>query len=218
MRKWLLPEYIEDILPAEARRIEALRRAMLNLFEVHGYQLVLPPLLEQVEIVTGTGKQRLPTLEQRRAHQLIAVALEQIEHRPPQRLDAARLGRQDVLDIFRQQPFTHGCSSGKEKQQHPGQHRGEADKTQLAIGLFSDAAEGFAPETGSQERQQPFDDQHQRQRGQQDFTHGDPSGSRPRRYLDGLLFLKYLKNSELGSSTNTSLLFLKLCRYASRLR
>ena len=32
MRKWLLPEYIEDVLPAEARRIEALRRAMLDLF------------------------------------------------------------------------------------------------------------------------------------------------------------------------------------------
>ena len=56
MRKWLLPEYIEDILPAEARRIEALRRAMLELFEVHGYQLVAPPLLEYVEsLLTGTG-------------------------------------------------------------------------------------------------------------------------------------------------------------------
>jgi len=56
MRKWLLPEYIEDILPAEARRIEGLRRSMLDLFEVHGYQLVLPPLLEYVEsLLTGTG-------------------------------------------------------------------------------------------------------------------------------------------------------------------
>lgn len=56
MRKWLLPEYIEDILPAEARRIETLRRSMLDLFEVHGYQLVLSPLLEYVEsLLTGTG-------------------------------------------------------------------------------------------------------------------------------------------------------------------
>ena len=56
MRKWLLPEYIEDILPGAARRIEALRRAMLDLFEVHGYELVLPPLLEYVEsLLTGTG-------------------------------------------------------------------------------------------------------------------------------------------------------------------
>jgi ATP phosphoribosyltransferase regulatory subunit len=56
MHKWLLPENIEDILPAEAGRIEALRRAMLDLFEIHGYQLVLPPLLEYVDsLLTGTG-------------------------------------------------------------------------------------------------------------------------------------------------------------------
>ena len=56
MRKWLLPEYIEDILPEPARRIEALRRAMLDLFALHGYQLVLPPMLEYVEsLLTGTG-------------------------------------------------------------------------------------------------------------------------------------------------------------------
>src|SRR5579862_4115730 len=56
MRKWLLPEYIEDILPEPTRRIEALRRAMLDLFALHGYQLVLPPMLEYVEsLLTGTG-------------------------------------------------------------------------------------------------------------------------------------------------------------------
>ena len=56
MRAWLLPEYIEDILPAEAGRIERLRRAILDLFAVHGYELVMPPLLEYVEsLLTGTG-------------------------------------------------------------------------------------------------------------------------------------------------------------------
>jgi ATP phosphoribosyltransferase regulatory subunit len=56
MRKWLLPEHIEDILPEPARRIEALRRNMLDLFALHGYQLVLPPMLEYVEsLLTGTG-------------------------------------------------------------------------------------------------------------------------------------------------------------------
>src|SRR5450432_4912992 len=56
MRKWLLPEYLEDILPEPAHRIEALRRAMLDLFALHGYQLVLPPMLEYVEsLLTGTG-------------------------------------------------------------------------------------------------------------------------------------------------------------------
>ena len=54
--KWVLPEYIEDILPAEASRIERLRRELLDLFELHGYELVMPPLLEYLEsLLTGTG-------------------------------------------------------------------------------------------------------------------------------------------------------------------
>lgn len=56
MRAWLLPEYIEDILPSEAARIERVRRDVLDLFEVHGYELVMPPLLEYVDsLLTGTG-------------------------------------------------------------------------------------------------------------------------------------------------------------------
>ncbi len=56
MRNWVLPEYIEDILPAEARGIESLRARLLELFRVHGYELVMPPLLEYLEsLLTGTG-------------------------------------------------------------------------------------------------------------------------------------------------------------------
>ncbi len=56
MRNWLLPEYIEDVLPAEATRIEQLRRRLLDLFNVHGYQYVIPPLLEYLEsLSTGVG-------------------------------------------------------------------------------------------------------------------------------------------------------------------
>jgi ATP phosphoribosyltransferase regulatory subunit len=57
MRNWLLPEYLEDILPPEAQRIEHTRRALLDLFHSHGYELVMPPLLEYVEsLLTGTGR------------------------------------------------------------------------------------------------------------------------------------------------------------------
>ena len=34
MTIWILPEYVEDVLPAEARRVETLRRRLLDLFEV----------------------------------------------------------------------------------------------------------------------------------------------------------------------------------------
>ncbi|HEY0561960.1 MAG TPA: ATP phosphoribosyltransferase regulatory subunit [Methylophilus sp.] len=56
MRNWLLPEFIEDVLPAEAARIESVRRQLLDLFQVHGYQYVIPPMLEYMEsLITGTG-------------------------------------------------------------------------------------------------------------------------------------------------------------------
>jgi ATP phosphoribosyltransferase regulatory subunit len=57
MRKWILPEYVEDILPAEAERIEALRRVLLDHFRGRGYRLVQPPLVEHLEsLLTGTGR------------------------------------------------------------------------------------------------------------------------------------------------------------------
>lgn len=56
MHNWLLPEYIEDVLPAEAARLESYRRQLLDLFRVHGYQYIVPPMMEYVEsLLTGTG-------------------------------------------------------------------------------------------------------------------------------------------------------------------
>jgi len=57
MRKWLLPEAIEDVLPAEAARVEALRRTLLDHFRGRGYRLVQPPLVEFLDsLLTGTGR------------------------------------------------------------------------------------------------------------------------------------------------------------------
>ncbi len=56
MHNWLLPEYIEDLLPPIAWRLEYLRLSTLNLFRTHGYELVTPPMLEYLEsLLTGTG-------------------------------------------------------------------------------------------------------------------------------------------------------------------
>jgi ATP phosphoribosyltransferase regulatory subunit len=57
MRKWVLPEAIEDVLPAEAACVEALRRRLLDHFRVRGYRLVQPPLVEFLDsLLTGTGR------------------------------------------------------------------------------------------------------------------------------------------------------------------
>jgi len=62
---WLLPEYLADALPAEAANIERLRRQTLDLFGRHGYELVMPPLLEYLEsLLTGAGQDlRLKTFK-----------------------------------------------------------------------------------------------------------------------------------------------------------
>ncbi len=56
MGTWLLPEDLADILPAEARRIEELRRTLLDLYRSYGYELVMPPLVEYLDsLLSGTG-------------------------------------------------------------------------------------------------------------------------------------------------------------------
>ena len=54
---WLLPEYIADALPAEAERIERLRRTLLDHFRSYGFEFVMPPMLEYLEsLLTGAGQ------------------------------------------------------------------------------------------------------------------------------------------------------------------
>ncbi|MBS0370317.1 MAG: ATP phosphoribosyltransferase regulatory subunit [Proteobacteria bacterium] len=63
--RWVLPEYIQDALPAEAAKLEDLRRRLLDAFRLNGYQLVAPPLLEYLEsLLTGAGQDlQLKTLK-----------------------------------------------------------------------------------------------------------------------------------------------------------
>jgi len=54
--RWLLPQGIEEALPAEAARLESLRRNLLDIYASWGYQLVMPPMIEFIEsLLTGTG-------------------------------------------------------------------------------------------------------------------------------------------------------------------
>ncbi len=57
MSAWLLPESLADVLPSDARRVEELRRRLLDCFRRYGYELVMPPLLEYAEsLFSGTGQ------------------------------------------------------------------------------------------------------------------------------------------------------------------
>lgn len=55
--RWALPEYFEDVLPVEAMRVEHLRRILLDEFRAHGFQLVIPPVVEYLDsLLSGTGQ------------------------------------------------------------------------------------------------------------------------------------------------------------------
>lgn len=54
---WLLPEHLADALPAEAQRVERLRRTLLDHFRGRGFEYVMPPMLEYLEsLLTGAGQ------------------------------------------------------------------------------------------------------------------------------------------------------------------
>ncbi|MBN4063362.1 ATP phosphoribosyltransferase regulatory subunit [Cardiobacterium sp. AH-315-I02] len=53
---WILPEGIEEVLPEQAARFEAMRRLLLDLYASWGYELVKPPTIDFIEsLLTGTG-------------------------------------------------------------------------------------------------------------------------------------------------------------------
>jgi ATP phosphoribosyltransferase regulatory subunit len=49
MKYWLLPDGINESLPAEAEALEAMRRELLDLYRGWGYRFVMPPLVEYLE-------------------------------------------------------------------------------------------------------------------------------------------------------------------------
>ncbi len=54
--RWVLPEGIEEVLPAQAMQLEELRRNLIDMYTSWGYDLVMPPLVEYLEsLLSGTG-------------------------------------------------------------------------------------------------------------------------------------------------------------------
>ncbi len=121
MRAWALPEYIEDVLPDEAARIERLRRCILDLFGAHGYELVMPPLLEHVEsLLTGTGHD-LDLRTFKLVDQLSGRMLGVRADITPQvaRIDAHLLNRKGVTRLCYSGSVLHTLPSGMTRSREP---------------------------------------------------------------------------------------------------
>jgi ATP phosphoribosyltransferase regulatory subunit len=111
---WLLPEHIADVLPAQARHIEELRRALLDVARSYGCELVMPPLLEHIEsLLSGTGRE-LDLKTFKLVDQLSGRTLGLRADTTPQvaRIDAHLLNREGVTRLCYCGPVLHARPGG----------------------------------------------------------------------------------------------------------
>lgn len=98
---WLLPEFVSDILPAEARGLEELRRKLLDLYQYSGFELVAPPLVEFTESLFAGQRLDLPQKTAKVIDQLTGRTMGIRPDITPQvtRIDAHLLNRQGVTRL-----------------------------------------------------------------------------------------------------------------------
>ena len=124
---WLLPEHIADVLPAQARRVEELRRALLDRARGYGFELVMPPLLEHIEsLLTGTGRE-LDLKTFKLVDQLSGRTLGLRADTTPQaaRIDAHLLNREGVTRLCYCGPVLHTRPAGQSATREPLQFGAE---------------------------------------------------------------------------------------------
>jgi ATP phosphoribosyltransferase regulatory subunit len=134
MSNWLLPENISDVLPQEARRVEQLRRALLDLYRGFGYEYVIPPLIEHLEslLLSGTD-QDLQLRTFKLVDQSSGRSLGVRADATPQtaRIDAHILNRTGVVRLCYAGPALHA------RPLHPLASR---EPIQVGAELYGDAA------------------------------------------------------------------------------
>ncbi|WP_298231790.1 ATP phosphoribosyltransferase regulatory subunit [uncultured Azohydromonas sp.] len=124
---WLLPEHIADVLPSEARRIEELRRGLLDMARSYGFELVMPPLLEYLEsLLSGTGH-ALDLQTFKLIDQLSGRTLGVRADTTPQvaRIDAHLLNRAGVARLCYCGPVLHTRPAGPRATREPLQFGAE---------------------------------------------------------------------------------------------
>lgn len=118
---WLLPEYIQDMLPDEAWRIERMRADVLELLRLSGYQLVAPPLLEYAESLLVNGSHDMDLRTFKLVDQLSGRTLGLRADITPQvaRIDAHLLNRQGVTRLCYAGSVLHTQPAGLMRTREP---------------------------------------------------------------------------------------------------
>ena len=124
---WLLPEHLADVLPAQARHIEELRRNLIDVARSYGCELVMPPLLEHIEsLLSGAGR-ALDLKTFKLVDQLSGLTLGVRADSTPQvaRIDAHLLNRAGVTRLCYCGPVLHALPSGLHSTREPLQFGAE---------------------------------------------------------------------------------------------
>lgn len=124
---WLLPEHIADVLPAQARQVERMRRTLLDVAGGYGYELVIPPLVEHLDsLLSGTGRE-LDLRTFKLVDQLSGRTIGMRADSTPQvaRIDAHLLNREGVTRLCYCGPLLHTLPSGLHGTREPLQFGAE---------------------------------------------------------------------------------------------
>lgn len=129
---WLLPEYVEDVLPPYAAAMERLRRRLLDLFSSYGYELVHPPLIEYLDSLLTGAAQDLDLKTFKVLDGLSGRLLGVRADITPQaaRIDAHLLNRQGVVRL---------CYAGSVLHTRPAAMLNSREPFQLGAELFGHA-------------------------------------------------------------------------------
>lgn len=128
---WQLPDGVEEVLPAQAEAVEALRRQLLDVYRGWGYQLVIPPLVEFTEsLLVGLGDD-IDLLTFKLTDQLSGRTLGIRADITPQvaRIDAHSLAQQEVTRL---------CYAGSTLHTRPKTPFGSRSPIQVGAELYGD--------------------------------------------------------------------------------
>lgn len=128
---WQLPDGVEEVLPAQAEAVEALRRQLLDLYRSWGYQLVIPPLVEFTQsLLVGLGED-IDLLTFKLTDQLSGRTLGIRADITPQvaRIDSHSLGEEGVTRL---------CYAGSTLHTKPKSPFGSRSPIQVGAELYGD--------------------------------------------------------------------------------
>lgn len=130
--RWLLPDGMDEVLPPQASRMEALRRTLLDLYHQWGYDQVMPPPVEFLDsLLTGAGSDlELQTfkLTDQPTGRMMGVSADV----------TPQVARMDAHSMRHQGPVRL-CYCTNVLRAQPDQHQGGRSPVQVGVELFGHA-------------------------------------------------------------------------------